>query len=118
MTDHRTAAGRRTATAVIAGGLALVVLAGCAVDPDGSEESARPATQIETGVPESPAAAPGEAPDSDPAVLATGLEAPWSVVPLDAESFRVSERDAGRILHVSGRRVACGRRGRGCVPRR
>lgn len=102
MTDHRAAAGRRTAVAITAGGLALVVLAGCAADPDGSEESARPATQIETGAPESPAEASGEAPASAPEVLATGLEAPWSVVPLDAESFLVSERDSGRILHLSG----------------
>lgn len=101
MTRHRAAAGRRAATAIAAGGLALSVLAGCAAGPDAAEENARPATQIETGVPGSPAESPAEAPAGDPEVLATGLEAPWSVVPLDAETFLVSERDSGRILHVS-----------------
>lgn len=95
----------RTTTMISAGCLILGVLAACVPGGDpGADGSARPATSIETGTPSSasptPAASDAGAEPAAPEVLATGLDAPWSVVPLPDGSVLVSERDSGRILRV------------------
>ena len=61
--------------------LAVLALAGCSADP--------------SGVPTSEAS--GVQPQGDPEVLATGLEAPWSVIRLESGSALISERDTGLI---------------------
>jgi glucose/arabinose dehydrogenase len=61
--------------------LALMILSGCTSQPDDA----------------SPAASAASSPAAD--VLATELDAPWSVVPVDG-SLLVSERDTGRIVEV------------------
>ena len=72
---------RRFPTVSISAVLALTVLTGCTPQ---SGDAALP-----TSAATSPAAQ----------VVATDLDAPWSVVPVD-ESLLVSERDTGRIIEV------------------
>lgn len=72
---------RRFPTVSISAVLALTVLTGCTPQSGGAAQPTSAAT--------SPAAQ----------VVATDLDAPWSVVPVD-ESLLVSERDTGRIIEV------------------
>lgn len=72
---------------------ALLVLAGCA-------QNDSPAPPASTGIPTSelpatPSPAPEPTLDGD---VATGLQAPWSVVPLSGGRALLSERDSAQIL--------------------
>jgi glucose/arabinose dehydrogenase len=88
---------RPTATlAALPAALVAVLLAGCTVDDD------RGATPDGTS-----GRATGDTAVTD---LATGLDAPWSMIRLASGSALVSERDSGRILELtaSGDRRAVG----------
>ena len=81
--------GLRTALATTA---VVALLAGCATQPVGE---LTPATPAATGV----------APVGEPTVIATGLDAPWSMVRLngdsDGGSTLISERDSRRVLELT-----------------
>lgn len=87
--------GRRAGPAALAA--AALVLAGCsspAPDPT--------ATRTPTSAPRptgssSPIAAIPWQPGTETTVLETGLDAPWSVVPLPSGSALISERDSGLV---------------------
>lgn len=84
----------RTCGSAIVAGLILVVAA-CAPDTPDTHRSAQPTASVS-----SPAAdAPGET-LAQPTVFATGLRAPWSVVPLADGGALVSQRDDGAILEL------------------
>lgn len=93
---------RKPVLSVVAGMLALA-LAGCAPAVPG-EPSAVPAPSP-TASPSTPPTAtpfPGPVmPSGSPAVLITGLSAPWSVVRLATGSALISERDTGNILEYT-----------------
>ncbi|MCH1883518.1 PQQ-dependent sugar dehydrogenase [Agrococcus sp. ARC_14] len=90
----------RAAIAAIAVGALL--LAGCGT----TEPNPSPSLAV-TGPPATDASAPptvqGIEPGTleEPAVLATGLQAPWSIAVVDEQTALVSERDSARILEVS-----------------
>jgi glucose/arabinose dehydrogenase len=87
--------GRRTGPLALAA--AALVLAGC------SSPAPEPtATRTPTSAPRptgssAPVAAIPWQPGTDTTVLETGLEAPWSVVPLPSGSALISERDSGLV---------------------
>ncbi len=72
----------------------LLVLAGCA----GEAQSTGPAPQSTTSAP--PEELGPVQPVGDPEVVAEGLQAPWSIVPLDGGGALVSERDSGLVQEV------------------
>ncbi|MGL4256666.1 MAG: PQQ-dependent sugar dehydrogenase [Microbacterium sp.] len=80
--------------------LALVAASACSPSP-GSE--AVPSVVLPTASTPAPTAAPTGAwrLDGDPQALATGLAAPWSVVPLDGGGALVSQRDDGAIVELT-----------------
>ncbi|GAA1979521.1 PQQ-dependent sugar dehydrogenase [Isoptericola halotolerans] len=79
---------RPAAARVATASLALFLMTGCAADPGPGPASPEPA---------SPAAAD---PTGTPTPVATGLDAPWSVVLLDGTAL-VSERDSARIVELA-----------------
>lgn len=79
---------------------ALVTIAGCTAAQPSDSIPPPPATPL------APSSTPVEAdgfwrPVRAPETLASGLEAPWSVVPLDSGGALVSQRDDGAILEAS-----------------
>ncbi|GGE81788.1 PQQ-dependent sugar dehydrogenase [Mycetocola zhadangensis] len=74
---------------------AVLLLAGCTKsEPQTQAPTGSPAT---TPAPAMPAGAGPVAPTGETAVLATGLEAPWSILPL-GDSTLISYRDTGQIM--------------------
>lgn len=87
--------GRRTGLIALAA--AALVLAGCmSPAPDPTVTRTPTSTPRPSGSSAPVAAIPWQ-PGTDTAVLETGLEAPWSVVPLPSGSALISERDSGAI---------------------
>src|SRR4051794_27259772 len=95
--------GRRSGLVALAA--AVVVLAGCsapAPQPDPTLTRTPTSTPRPTGTSTAVAAIPWQ-PSDRTTVLETGLDAPWSVVPLltgtaqEGGSALISERDSGRI---------------------
>ncbi|ANF31541.1 glucose dehydrogenase [Leifsonia xyli] len=101
--------GRRPGLLALAA--AALVLAGCsspAPEPDPTVTRTPTATPRPTGTSAAVAAIPWQ-PSGQTTELETGLDAPWSVVPLANGSALISERDSGRIrerLPQGGLRVA------------
>ena len=92
----------RRAGAVISAAVVLVAVGCTATEPAASPAptSAAP-TRTATPTP-SPTASGGLwAPTGDIQTLATGLDAPWSVVPLPQGGALISQRDDGRILELT-----------------
>ncbi len=83
-----------------AGALAIVLLTGgCAAVP----ERAAPTPVTVTPAPDREVVAtpaPHTRPGAEPAVVATGLDAPWSVVPLPDGTQLVSERDTAAVAEI------------------
>lgn len=73
---------RRVAPALVLGTL---VLAGCSAP----------------GIPTPPAVDPTDTANAEPVTLASGLEAPWSVVRLDGGGALISQRDGGEVLELT-----------------
>ena len=100
-----TTAQQRTGRLLTGAALALAVLAtACssgsgAEDSNGREDTAASASEAEADGTDSAqsSSSPGH---DDPEVIASGLEAPWSVV-FVGDTPLVSERDSGRILEIS-----------------
>jgi glucose/arabinose dehydrogenase len=100
-----TTAQQRTGRLLTGAALALAVLAtACssgsgAEDSSGREDTAASASEAEADGTDSAqsSSSPGH---DDPEVIASGLEAPWSVV-FVGDTPLVSERDSGRILEIS-----------------
>ena len=100
-----TTAQRRTGRLLTGAALALAVLAtACssgsgAEDSSGREDTAASASEAEADGTDSAqsSSSPGH---DDPEVIASGLEAPWSVV-FVGDTPLVSERDSGRLLEIS-----------------
>lgn len=91
---------RRAAT-TLAAGAAVITLVGCG--PQGPVPSAGPSATVgpSTEVSETSTPLVSLEPSGVVRDLATGLDAPWSVVPLEGSAL-VSERDTARILEVRG----------------
>ena len=82
--------------------LGVLVLTSCAITPPGS-----PATAPSSGsdVPSSAAPAPDSpSPEPDDSVIASGLDAPWSIVFYRGTAL-VSERDTARIVEIGPERA-------------
>src|SRR5690625_34667 len=100
-----TTAQQRTGRLLTGAALALSVLAtacssGSGVeDASGREDTAASASEAEADGTDSAqsSSSPGH---DDPEAIASGLEAPWSVV-FVGDTPLVSERDSGRILEIS-----------------
>ncbi|HJA59516.1 MAG TPA: PQQ-dependent sugar dehydrogenase [Candidatus Brevibacterium intestinavium] len=100
-----TTAQQRTGRLLTGAALALAVLAtacssGSGVeDSSGREDTAASASEAEADGTDSAqsSSSPGH---DDPEVIASGLEAPWSVV-FVGDTPLVSERDSGRLLEIS-----------------
>ena len=100
-----TTAQQRTGRLLTGAALALAVLAtACssgsgAEDSNGREDTAASASEAEADGTDSAqsSSSPGH---DDPEVIASGLEAPWSVV-FVGDTPLVSERDSGRLLEIS-----------------
>jgi glucose/arabinose dehydrogenase len=93
---------RRSAPAVAAGLLAIVVVAasGCSI----SEPSPRPPSVAPTAVPTTPSPTAGSEwwrAGEVTGILASGLAAPWSVVPLEGGGALISQRDDGAVLELT-----------------
>ncbi len=85
-------AGRR-----VSAGLLLALLAAAC----GSSGADGPTATPQSGPPQPTAAAPrAPAPTGPPAVLATGLRAPWGLTFLPGGDALVSERDTARVLRI------------------
>jgi glucose/arabinose dehydrogenase len=93
----RRSASALAAIAALAVGTALAACTGPSPEPSPTE------TRTPTQRPTPSASAPAVAaipwqPSGQTTVLETGLDAPWSVVPLPSGSALISERDSGTIL--------------------
>ncbi|MGO4534668.1 PQQ-dependent sugar dehydrogenase [Leifsonia sp. 2MCAF36] len=87
--------GRRSGLLALAA--AVAVLAACSAPPPKPTATRTPtSTPRPTGTSQAVPAIPWQ-PGTQPTVLETGLDAPWSVVPLAGGSALISERDAGRV---------------------
>jgi len=87
--------------------LALLALTGCTSAPSSPPSRAAPTTappvtqtQTPTPTPQPPTADGHWQPDGTVTTLASGLDAPWSVVPLDSGAL-ISQRDDGRIRELT-----------------
>ena len=91
----------------LVGGLLVLSLAGCAPEPPSVPLGTLPPAPIPTLSPDdsaSPTPAPPTGPvkpSGTPAVLVTGLSAPWSVVRLASGSALISERDTAQIIEYT-----------------
>lgn len=103
----RTTASRARVAVLVAAGLAIVCgLAACG--PDASEPTRIPSASPLPSTSEPRTSAPPVPPAPPPVLqpsgaveeLASGLDAPWSVVRLPSGGMLVSERDLGRIVEV------------------
>ena len=100
-----TTAQQRTGRLLTGAALALAVLAtacssGSGVeDSSGREDTAASASEAEADGTDSAQDTGAPGPD-DPEVIASGLEAPWSIA-FVGDTPLVSERDSGRILEIS-----------------
>lgn len=97
---------RRTATALAAAAVSMLVLSGC--------DSPRPERTVSTATPPvvattSPSLTPTESanplagpysPTGDLTALANDLEAPWSIAPVGADGILISERDSAQIVLI------------------
>ncbi|ROS50344.1 sorbosone dehydrogenase family protein [Frigoribacterium sp. PhB24] len=106
-TRHRLAVGTMAA-------ITAVLLAGCTAGADAPGSGGQAATRPASETPTDPAAVAGPGPvapttdttavtvaaDAEPTDVATGLDAPWSVVRLDTGSSFVSLRDTGTVLEL------------------
>ncbi|MGO1543694.1 MAG: PQQ-dependent sugar dehydrogenase [Gulosibacter sp.] len=92
----------------LAGVIPLVALAGCAASDSVVVATPTAASETQGEVPDAPVsseeingfAGVWSPADAEAEVIATGLEAPWSVIPFD-DGYLVSQRDDGAILHVA-----------------
>jgi glucose/arabinose dehydrogenase len=81
---------------------AMMLVAGCAaVDPEFVPVPRGQPQPALTGAPDSDEARGALRPWGDPESIITGLNAPWSVVPLPVGSTLVSERDSARVLELT-----------------
>ncbi|NUU07785.1 PQQ-dependent sugar dehydrogenase [Leifsonia sp. C5G2] len=87
--------GRRTGLMALAA--AALVLAGCTSPAPDPTVTRTPTPTPRPSGSSAPVAAIPWQPGADATVLETGLEAPWSVVPLPSGSALISERDSGAI---------------------
>ena len=100
----RTTMTRSDAARALSGAALVLTLTACSSesgteDSGGSEDTAASASEAEADGTDS--AQDSDAPDpDDPEVIASGLEAPWSIV-FVGDTPLVSERDSGRILEIS-----------------
>ncbi|KQR20463.1 glucose dehydrogenase [Agreia sp. Leaf335] len=97
---------RRTATALAAAAVSMLVLSGC--------DSPRPERTVSTATPPvvattSPSPTPTESanplagpysPTGDLTALANDLDAPWSIAPVGADGILISERDSAQIVLI------------------
>ena len=78
----------------------LLVLTGCA--PPAADDSIPPRATPSPPISSSPTSSEGWwQPAGEPTTLASGLAAPWSVVPLTEGGALVSERDSGMVREVT-----------------
>jgi glucose/arabinose dehydrogenase len=101
---------RRPVSAAVACAAALALLAACSATPPARPTATRTPSPRPTPSSSLPAvpAIPWQ-PGDKTTILETGLDAPWSVVPLASGSALISERDDGTILErlpQGGTRVA------------
>jgi glucose/arabinose dehydrogenase len=82
--------------AIIAG---MLLVAGCSAPSPGAAP-APTASRSASPAGTAPGSGPEYRPTGEPAVVATGLEAPWSVVPLADGTQLVSQRNSGTIVEV------------------
>ncbi|SFS05670.1 Glucose/arabinose dehydrogenase, beta-propeller fold [Microbacterium sp. cf046] len=78
---------------------AVLASSGCAASPPSSvppRASTAPSAPNATSAPDA-----HWAPSGEPATLATDLDAPWSVVPLDGGGAVISERDSGTVRELT-----------------
>ncbi|ROP75333.1 glucose/arabinose dehydrogenase [Frigoribacterium sp. PhB107] len=109
---HRPARRTRAVVAGAAVTTALALLAGCtgagtstsSTSSSGAASDAAAPVETTPGpgpvAPTTDTAAVRVADDAEPTDVATGLEAPWSVVRLDSGSSFVSLRDSGRVVEI------------------
>src|SRR5699024_383685 len=111
-----TTAQRRMGRLLTGAALSLAIsVTACSSDPGtedsgGREDTAASASEAEADGTDSAQDAGAPGPD-DPEVIASGLEAPWSIA-FVGDTPLVSERDPGRILEISsdgGAREVAGR---------
>ncbi|WP_165063374.1 PQQ-dependent sugar dehydrogenase [Marisediminicola senii] len=100
--------GATTGAALLLAG--TMAITGCAAQeqatplpPAPSSPSPSPSEPGDSAAPAEPVPAPAPDPGpvqpvGEPIQVATGLETPWSLAPLDSGSVLISERDTGRIL--------------------
>lgn len=89
--------------------LAALALAGCSTPGTPPSPSATPSTPTSGQPSTMPATAPSTqpvalsspSPTGDVTVIATGLDAPWSMVRLSSGSTLVSERDTGTVVELT-----------------
>ncbi|WP_430647834.1 PQQ-dependent sugar dehydrogenase [Agromyces sp. GXS1127] len=92
----RTGSRRGGAVAVATSG--AVLLAGCTPAPESGPVVNAPSASATT--PPAVSAPPVVRPVGEPETLASGLDAPWSILRLPDGGVLVTERDAGRIVEV------------------
>jgi glucose/arabinose dehydrogenase len=80
--------------------MALITVSGCAASLDDVPPSATAGTSASSS-PSAPLAEGSWRVDGDPTVLASGLAAPWSVVPLPGGGALISERDSGVVRELT-----------------
>jgi len=92
----------RRRTAVVLAGVGVGLLTSCtAQQPAPATSPSDPAPTTATATARATPTRPGPAaPTGTPAVVTTGLEAPWSVVFHDGTPL-ISERDSGRVLELA-----------------
>jgi glucose/arabinose dehydrogenase len=97
-----TSHGRRMRHAASVSLAALLVLAGCTAAPPLPTPTPLPSTDAPTTpAPAEPAPPPQVLqPAATPAVIASGLEAPWSILRLPTGGVLISERDTADVVEV------------------
>ncbi|MFO7689354.1 MAG: PQQ-dependent sugar dehydrogenase [Cryobacterium sp.] len=83
---------------LVLGGTVLATLAGCTSSaPEASPQTSTPA---QPGSADTAAAVQAVSPVGDPVVIASGLEAPWSILRLPGSGTLISERDTALIREL------------------